>query len=111
MNVDAVHQRTRDLAHVLFDLGRRTVAASPRVAAVTARTRIRRGDQHEVGWKGRAPQRPRDRDDAVFEWLTHHFERLAIELGQFIQKQDAVVGFADFTRRRAGCRRRPNRRR
>ena len=44
-------------------------------------------------------QRRRDRDRAVFQRLAQHFERAAVELGQFVEKQHAVVRQADFAGR------------
>jgi hypothetical protein len=44
VDVDAVHKRPADLAHVSLDLRRRAMAISPRVAPISARARIQRGD-------------------------------------------------------------------
>ena len=40
--------------------------------------------------------RPRDGDAVFLERLAEHFERAAIEFGQFVEKKDAVVGEADL---------------
>ena len=99
VNVDAVEQRAADLAHVPFDLRRRAVAGAARVAAIAAGARIQRGDEHEVGRKRRAVERAGDRHRAVFERLAQHFERLAVELGQLVEEEHAVVGERDLARR------------
>ena len=102
VDVDAVDQRAGDLAHVLFDLGGRAMAVAAGVAAIAAGTGIQRGDQHEVGRKRRAVERAGNGDQAVFEGLTQDFERLPVELGELIEKEDAVVGEGDFAGRRRG---------
>ncbi len=32
-----------------------------------------------------------DADEAVFQRLAHHFENIAVELGQFVEKEHAVM--------------------
>ncbi len=44
-------------------------------------------------------QRPGDRHRAIFQRLAEHFQRAAVELGQLVEKQHAVVRQADFARR------------
>jgi hypothetical protein len=100
VNVDAVHQWPRYFSHVLFDLWRRAVATSPGIAAIATGTGVRRGNQHEVGGEGGAPQGSRDCDDRILHRLAHDFERLAIEFGEFVEEQDPVVRLADLARRR-----------
>ena len=75
-------------------LRRRAMAVPPRVAPIAAGARIQRGDEHEIGRKRRAVKRPGDRHRAVFQRLAQHFERLAVELGQLVEEQHAVVGQA-----------------
>ena len=41
----------------------------------------------------------RDRHRAVFQRLAEHFQRAAVELGQLVEKQHAVVRQADLARR------------
>ena len=51
VEVDAVHQRTGNLAQVVLYLVRFTGAGDGRVVVVAARTRIHGGDEHERGRK------------------------------------------------------------
>lgn len=41
--------------------------------------------------------------DNAFQGLAKHFQHAAVELGQFVQKQDAVVGQSDFPWLRAAA--------
>ena len=66
------------------------------MCSIPARRGIHRGREHEVGREGRAAKHPADRDEAFFERLSEHFERLEIELGHFIEKQDAFVREGDL---------------
>ena len=91
MNVDPVHQRSRNFGHITFDLRRRAVATAAGIAAVAARARVGCGDEHEVGREGGTAQGAGDGDNAVFDRLSHYFERLAVKLGQFVQKEDTVT--------------------
>jgi hypothetical protein len=63
------------------------------------RAGIHRGYEHELGRERYAAGGTRDRDFAIFEWLTHDFERGAFELRKLVEKQDAVMGEAHFARR------------
>ena len=100
VDVDAVQQRAADPAEVAFDLQRRAIALPPRVAAISAGARIHRGHQHQVGRKREAAHRPRDRHAVFFQRLPQDFERAAVELGQFVEEQHAVMGERDLARRR-----------
>ena len=53
----------------------------------------------------------RDGHGAVFQRLPHHFQHVARELRQLVQKQHAVVGQRDLARDAGSCRRRSARRR
>ena len=48
------------------------------------------------------PCTPCDRDDAVLERLPKRLERGPLELGQLVEKQDAVMGEARLARTRPG---------
>src|SRR5690606_8241456 len=96
VNVDTIEQRTRDLPHIFFHLRRRAMTRTPRVAAIPARAGVQGGNEHEIRGERGAGESAGDRHRAVFEGLAHDFERAAIELRQFIEKQHAVVRHADF---------------
>ena len=100
------------LRHVPLDLRHRAVAAA---AAGRRGSRTGKGSsaaiEHEVGRERRARQGPGDRHRAVFQRLAQHFQRAAVELGQFVEEQHAVVGQADLARARASSRRPPGPRR
>ena len=110
--VDAIAQRTRQPAAVARDLQRRAAAlatGSPREARrdtgsspPTSMNRRR---------EDRGPRGARDGHRALFERLPQHFQRAPVELRHLVEKQDAVVGQADFARPRTAIRRRPARRR
>ena len=44
-----------------------------------------------------------DRHAALFERLAQHFQAAAVELGQLVEEQDAVVGERDLARLRDGA--------
>ena len=111
VEVDPVEQRAGDLAQILFDLRRRAATRPTRVGSISARTWIHRGDQDEFGRERCAPERAADRDVAFLERLAEDFEGLAVELGQLVEKQHALMGQARSRRAAACCRRRPGRRR
>ncbi len=52
--------------------------------------------------KGDAAGGAGDGDFAVFQRLAHDFEGGAFELGEFVEKEDAVMGEADFAGRGIG---------
>ena len=58
---------------------------------MTSRTRVHRGHQHEVGGLGDRARNPADGNDLVFQGLTQRLQRGVIELGRFVQEEDAPV--------------------
>jgi len=60
------------------------------------RTRVHGGDEHELGGEGDAASGAGDGNFSILERLAHDFERRAFELGQFVEKQNAVMGEAHF---------------
>ena len=99
LQVDAVEQRSADLAHVLRALvvGAHTLLVW--VAVVAAGARVHRGHEHKRGRVFGGIFRPGDADHAVLEWLSHHLEHAARELGQLVEEEHAVVCQRDLT----GC--------
>ena len=81
MDIDPIEQWTGNSAHVAFDLGGVAIATAARIGSIAAWAWVQRGDEHEVGWEGRAAHGARDSHHSVFERLTHHLERFAVELG------------------------------
>lgn len=100
VDIDSIEQGAADTGHVAFDLRGRAIAAASWIGTVSAWAGIEGGDEHEGGGKGRAAHGARDGDYAIFERLSHDFERLAIELGEFVEEEDSVVGEGDFARSR-----------
>ena len=98
VEVDAVEQGAADFGHVAFDLGDAAMAVAAGVVAIAAGARVERGDEHEVGWEIGRAEGTADRDVAVFERLSEDFEGPAVEFGEFVEEEDAVVGEADFAR-------------
>ena len=105
VQVDAVEQRPGDPRQVALDQRRRAGALVQRIAEKAALAGIHGRRQHEARRKGQRHRRPADRDLAVLERLAQHVEHVALEFGQLVQKQDAVVRQADFagTRQRAAA--------
>ncbi len=68
--------------------------------APAARAGVHGGDQLKIGGEGERAAGARDGDDVVFERLAHDFQGSLGELGEFIEKQHAAVGQADFARAR-----------
>lgn len=93
MDIQAIEQWAADPTDIAFDLQRVAFALPLRIAAITAGAGVHCGDQHDVGGEGQAAHRTADRDRAVFQRLTQHFQCPPIELGQFIQEQHPILGF------------------
>lgn len=96
VDIDTIEERAADSGHVAFDLRWGAIAATARVGAVAAWAGIEGGHEHEAGGEGRAAHGARDGDDPILEGLSHDFERFSIELGKFIEEENAVVGEGDF---------------
>ena len=92
MQVDAVHERPRNPAHITVHRPRRTDALPRRMVVIPARTGVHRRHEDEVGGILHAVPRPRDDDPPLLERLPEHLEHAAPELGQLVQKQHPVVG-------------------
>ena len=96
MQVDAVEQRTGEAGAVALQHRRGAGAFAQAVAEKTAVAGIHRCHQHEIGGIGETGSGAADADLAVFEGLAQHFQHIFFELGELIQKKDAVVSEADF---------------
>src|ERR1700694_2237469 len=75
VQIDAIEQGSGNSLPITRDLERPASALALQVAEVSARARIHRRHEHELGRKSHAASRARDSDFAVFERLPHYFER------------------------------------
>jgi hypothetical protein len=98
VEIDAVEERAGDALAITLDLDGAAAAFAFEIAEVSARTRVHRGNEHELGGERDAAGGARDGDFAVFQRLAHHFQGGAFELGQLIEEKDAVMGEAHFAR-------------
>jgi nickel/cobalt transporter (NicO) family protein len=96
VEVDAVEQRAGDAGAVALNLRRGAAALTFGVSQISAGTGVHRGDEHEGAGKGDFAGGAGDGDFAVLEGLAKDFEGGAVELGEFIHEEDAVVGEGDF---------------
>ena len=98
LQIDAVEQRSRELADVLCD--HCVVAAAFRAAraAIAARTRIHRRDELKARRIRERSGSARNGHRAFLERLPHHLDRAARELGQLVEKEHAVVRERDLAR-------------
>lgn len=86
-----------DFAEVVLNLAGGAVAFFAGVGEVTAGTGVEGADEHELGGEGDGHFGAGDVDAAVFHGLAEDFECAALELGEFVEEEDAVVGEADFS--------------
>ena len=73
-----------------------------RIAPVAAGAGIHGGDEHEARRKGEGEGGSADGDGVILEGLAQRFDDMLAELGQLVEKEDAVVGEGDFTWFRVG---------
>ena len=78
--------------------GREAPAALLSVAQIAARARIHRPHQRAGRREDRGAHASAYRDAALCERLAQRLERVPGELGQLVEKKDAVVGEADLSR-------------
>ena len=70
------------------------------MVVITARARIHRSDQHKAGRIIDRETGTRNRDLAILQRLTHHFEHTSVELRQLIEKQYPIMSQTDLSRLR-----------
>ena len=87
LQVDAVEQRTRNLAHIMRALVLVADALLLGVPIVPARARIHRRHEHETGGIFCRIFRPTNTDNPVLQRLPHHLQDTATEFRQFIQAE------------------------
>ena len=90
LQVDAVKQRARDLAHVVGALVLVADALLLGVPIVPARARIHARHEHKRRGILRRIFCPTDTDNPVLQRLPHDLKDTAIEFRQFIQTEEMV---------------------
>jgi hypothetical protein len=100
VEVDAVEQGAAELALVARDLVRRAAAGLERRAQEATATGVHGGDQLEARRELGAPRRARDRDGSGLQRFSQGLQRGPGELGEFVEKQHAVVRQRDLARPR-----------
>jgi len=97
--VDAVEQRSGNLAQIVLTLICGAHARLAGVAVIATWAGIHTRHQHKrcgiVGGVFRAA----DGDLAVFKRLTHHLKHCAVKFGKFVEKKHPIVRQTDFARR------------
>src|SRR5262249_53736248 len=88
VQIDSVQPRTRDATKVTLDFARRAAGLRRHFPIWS---RIHSGHEHELAWERHGPCSTGDSDAAFFEGLAHGLENAALELGQFVQEQNAVM--------------------
>ena len=69
------------------------------IAKVAAGAWVHGRHENEARRERRRVERPRDGDVAFFQRLPQHFQAAAIELGQLVEEENAMVSQADLARR------------
>src|SRR5580704_15063289 len=97
MNIDAIEQRSADFGNVALDHGRGAEALARLVVEVAARAGVDGGGEPEARGKGEGHGSAGDGDGVIFERLSHDFENVSGELGQFVEEEQPIVSERDFT--------------
>ena len=82
MQVDAVEERTRQPALVIFGAAWRAPATG--FGEMAAAARVHRRNQLKPRRIGDVPVGPGDADTPALEWLAQRFERSAVELRNYV---------------------------
>ena len=98
LQVNAVEQRTRNLAHIMRALVLVADALLLGMTVVATRARVHRSHEHERSRIFRRVFRPRNRNNPVLQRLAHHLQDISRKFRQFVKKEDPIVGQADLTR-------------
>lgn len=86
MHVDAVEQGAGNTASIAVDLFGGAMTTAARIAQVSARAWIHRGNQLESGRETGLVRGAGDRNCAAFQWFSEDFEHFSVEFREFIQK-------------------------
>lgn len=103
VQVDAIEQRSGQLAPVALDLFRGAAAAATGIAEVATGTGIHRRHQLEARRETYPAVGPGNDDLAAFQRLAQDLQDLALELRQFVEEQHALVRQGDLARLRAAA--------
>src|SRR5437667_6958989 len=98
VQIDAVEQRAGDSLAIALHLKRPATAFALQVAKIAAWTWIHRRNEHQLRRESDATCCAGHGDLPVFKRLAQYFQRRSLKLGQLIEKKDAVMGKAYFTR-------------
>ncbi len=96
VDVDAVQQRATHLVEVFLHHTGRADAFLVGMVVVATRTRIHRRHEHETGRILHREPRAADGDHTILQGLAQDLQHLALELGQLVQEEHAVVRQADL---------------
>src|SRR5690242_14050129 len=102
VDINAVEKRAGNFGDVALDHGRSAVTFARGIAEIAARAGVHGGSEHEARRKGDGDGGAGNGDGAIFEGLAHDFENVALEFGEFVEKEDAVVAEGDFAGTRDG---------
>ena len=92
LQVEPIQKRAAEPSLVARHLIGRATAGAQRVAQMAAWAGIHRRDQLETGREQGLTRGARDQDLAALHRLAQGFQRRAVELGQFVEKQHAMQG-------------------
>lgn len=98
--IDAIEDRSREFRTVAFDLRFAAGTGFFFVSEVSTRTRIERTDEDEFRGIGITRIDPIDRNLAVFERLSEHFEEFGIKFEELVEEEDSFVCETDLSRSR-----------
>src|ERR1700678_4437046 len=94
VQINAVEQRAGDAAEIVLDFAGRTAGFARHFAVGGG---IHGGDQHKLGRESDGAGGAGNGDVAFLDGLAHGFEDAALEFGQFIQEEDAVMGAGNLS--------------
>jgi len=97
VQIDPVQQRSRDARLIGPHASRRARAAPARISQAPAGAGVHRRDELKASRQADPAAHPRHGDLPVFEGLAQRLEDVALELGQLVQEEHAIVGEADFS--------------
>lgn len=89
--VDSILERPSELCLVVIDLMLAATTAVIRIAQVSTRTRVGRGNELEARGKHRTRTDPAHDDPTVLDGLTQSLQGAIRELGKLVEKEDAIV--------------------